>query len=418
LSGSGLIGKYDIKEDHKNNTLEITSSKEMEGVYDLSIEFIYNHTTVYSNQTKEEKVGKGIIASKSKNFNVTLVYAYPDYEVLYLVNVDLDYKEHTLEEADERISFLLNRLLTDTNFEDISNKVSDIIRDSLDKWGIQKENEKLFELTRRIPKKSYNVSYRESLAFDFNSTGVISLMEGDIEGEQLIYDEDSEISAFRNFDPSLSSEQVFIHKKILINLFKLGNEKKLSFVTQEVIDTLKPRGLKKLDIETLSKFYPSVLNYKPLDGEFYIEYYVNSVIFKNHDALVDYTFFFVSYDEEVLIKLNVTYNIIFEVIEDNESSAGKKRINFILRDKHSFKQRNVKVISPVGTRTNKSGLAEFLDDLLVLSYQNNHYVLLDDYASFDKLIENFDTVKPTDDGFILYHTNKRNNSNLNLKFLN
>ena len=243
-------------------------------------------------------------------------------------------------------------------------------------------------------------------------------MEGDIEGEQLIYDEDSEISAFRNFDPSLSSEQVFIHKKILINLFKLGNEKKLSLVTQEVIENLKPRGLKKLDIATLSKFYPSVLNYKPLDAEFYIEYYVNSVIFKNHDALVNYTFFFVSYDEEVLVKLNVTYNIIFEVIEDNESSAGQKRINFILRDKHSFVQRDVKIVSPVGTRINKKGLAEFLDDLLVLSYQNNHYVLLEDYVSFEKLIEKFDTVKPTDDGFVLYHTNKRNNLNLNLKFLN
>ena len=103
LSGYGLVGKYNIKEDHKNNTLEITSSNEMESVYDLSIGFNYNHTIVYSNQTREENVGKGIIVSKTKNFNITLVYAYPDYEVLHLVDVNLNFTEHTLEEENERI---------------------------------------------------------------------------------------------------------------------------------------------------------------------------------------------------------------------------------------------------------------------------------------------------------------------------
>jgi hypothetical protein len=414
LSSSGLVGKFDIKENHKNNTLEITSSKEMEGVYDLSIEFRYDYLADYKNGTIQEFNGKGIIYTKSQKFNVTLVYTYPDYEVIYLVDVDLNYLEHSLEEDHQRISLILTDLLQENDFEHINNQVSEIIRVSLEKWEIEKEDAKLFELTRKFPKKSYNVSYRESLAFDFDTTGVISLMEGDIEGQGLIYEEDSEFRAFRNFDPLLAPEQLFIHKKILTNLFKLGAEKKLVTIRQENIDDLKPKGLKRLDIESLVKFFPEVSNKKPLDSEFYIEYYVDSVSYKYHDAYVNFIFFFVSYDEEVLLKLNFAYNVILEHLEDVETGIGAMSINFFIRDRRSFVLRDVKIISPLSTRINKSGLIEFLDDVLHLSYEKRNYILLNDFVTFDKLIEKFDTVKPTNDGFILYHTLKKDN----LKFLN
>jgi len=103
-------------------------------------------------------------------------------------------------------------------------------------------------------------------------------------------------------------------------------EKKLFSVRQKDAEELGLEGVN-LNIKWLSKFYPQVSEYKALDSDFYIEYYVNSLTYEDDEAVINYSFFFVSEDEEVLVKFNVIYETIFDnLIDDTEIPNAGKRI--------------------------------------------------------------------------------------------
>lgn len=416
LTTNKLQGILNINEENVKNSLEITPTKEDESVYGLTIEFSYAYSNDFKNKTVQESNGKGEIILGCNRFNYTVEFSLSNYEILNLVDINLSLVDIVSDQdAQGRVPQMLKQALDEGLMDIISANISQEMVSSLDAFESQKENEKIFALTRREPEKVFNISYRHSLGYVFDLIGVINFMEGSIEGEKILSGEDTSIEAFKDFDFEMQTDQLFIHKKLLINLFKLGLERQLVTVTTDVTKQLKLKGFNEMSMKALSRFYPQVLNFKPIDTEFYIEYYVNSVTYVNNNALVNYSFFFVAEDEEVLVKFNCDYNFVFELIDETSEETGKRSLNLVIRDSANLVQRDFKLLSPEVSKVDVRKLSLFVNDLLAASYRNKNYVLLKDFEDFGKLIEKFDSIKLLDDGLILYQ--KLNSNEGNLKFL-
>jgi len=212
LSPNELNAKFHINKENRNNTLEIISqpASEEPHAYILSLNFNYEY-----NKDSETITGSGLINRKADLFNYTLVYAHPDYEVLNLVEVKMSYKDHILNERYDAIDkFLMKTFLQNNFFQGLSENVSPLIKQSLDEIVVFIEDTKNFVLKRKEPKKNFIISLRESLAFEFDSEdGVISFMEGSIDGERILADEDAALPPIgETSKKDIKVDQVFLHK--------------------------------------------------------------------------------------------------------------------------------------------------------------------------------------------------------------
>lgn len=408
-SGSSLTTEYlhasfHLSPDNKRNSLEIISKAAPADNHAFFLTLYFDYE--YKNETGTFN-GQGSLGTKADLFNYTMEYLHPAYQVINHVDIKMSYKDHSLIEKDEKVSDLFKDLLLENRLDDeLSQKVSAIIKESLDEIVINREDSKSFVLTRKEPNKKYTISSRESLAYEFDSSdGVISFMEGSIYGEKILADEDTDLPPFRGFDTSLKTDQLFIHNKLFINLFKLGMEKKLATVRQKDINELDLEGVK-LDIKWLSQFYPQVKEIKAIDTDFYIEYYVNSVTYEEGQApFINYSFFFIAEDEEVILKFNVSYQIFFDVLlNETETAFGGKSVNLAIQGSGNLFLKTLDIIAPTGTRLDKNGIHNFVNNLLVSSYVKNPYHLFNEYETFGNLIVRFDSFRDVQDGLIFYET--------------
>jgi len=407
LSTEHLQANIHQNSKNKINLIEVVSSNELDLVLMLNFTFNYDYKLVNSDGSEVFKSGTGWLKIVSNYFNLVRLFVMPKYKELSLIDVKMKPLGYELDNYNEDVISLINELFEYDSLEDVEKEIINMIKNNLNDVNNKAEKEKEFSIQTRNHEMSYNISFKWANQPYLKEDKIVSFMEGSIVNEDILVEEDAEISEFVDFNSALShSEQLFIHKKLIVDLFRLNYEKKLFIINQEKINLMEFSPLNNMDMQFLGKYYPSIFDFKPSDSKFYFEFYVNSVLWDNKDALIKYTFYFMDLnDDQLLIEFDLLVFIFFDV-EEMIRPDGSKGINFVIKNGKNLNFEKFRLLNPRNVRFNTEKFYKLIKEFLIEHFDYENFVLFKNYETFSSLIESFDVVKTVSEGYIFYNRHK------------
>jgi hypothetical protein len=383
-----------------NKTLTSVSFETNSPIMKLKFNFDCNYKLVKNNNTINETNVFSWITLSTKQFNFTRKYLnYTSGENSLSFDLFLlDFKPF----ENQRIESLLKDHFTDSTLkgEIYSMAQGDIFR-SINKYFSTLKNNKTISLITGEKNNSYTLSIKltDNLFVPDNSS-IINFLSGSILEAPQFDQEDSTFYKWTKFDHSEalgnSDFQIFIHKKIFHNLFKLDKDQKTFQVYNSDISDMKIYGLNELSINWLAQFYPTILDSRSITDKFHVEYKFTNITWDYYLTKVDFKFYFID-EVEVVLEFDMSFYFNIQTFE-RKLSEGNFGVNFGFTYEGS-ELSSCNIITKLSGKFNKQSFSKAMKDFVMAFMRKNK--ILRDYESFASIYEGFNRVEILKQGIVL-----------------